>query len=797
MSPSLSLVSVIDRNTLFRPYLYAHTPAVLTCVLFVVLFSFSADAASGAFTEINTSSSDIWTILSPSERVKAAICLVDIEGEADYPSGEKHLYYSVGTGGPSQFTEVVWWSPMGVVCAERDFYSGLVFVSESAQRTIDSVYTMITGKRSSCRNHCNEKVLTFTSGDGTSPFEIIIRAYDDGFAFRYRFPDDGTGSALTVTSEKTGFRPPDDSRMWMLAYNTTGDMYAPAYEDIWYRNLSVGDAVGETAKPSDGTWCMPALYQTPEGVWALIWETDVTPDYCASRLSNTAYSHIYRIAFPNENEVQGNGSAVPSSTLPWVTPWRCIITGMSCGTILESTLSTDCATPSTIADPSWIRPGRSSWSWWSDENSPKNYTALTSFIDLAADMNWEYSLVDAKWDSLTGGTWQQLIEYAGSKNVGLNFWYNAGGDINTITGVTPRDRLNEPGRRNDEFTMLHDAGAKGIKVDFWLSDKQDIIRYYWDVFADAAKHNLIVNIHGSTIPRGWQRTFPNLVTAEANRGAENYIWFEDDPARFPWQNTVLPFTRNAVASMDWTPVTFTNNTHAHLTTYAHELALSVVFESGIQHFADRVSGYSTATITEGAREFLKAVPTAWDDTKYLSGYPGSYLVLARRKGYDWYVAGIAGDTARNVEVNLSFLQESPAVYDMTLITDGTDGRSFSERSDSVSRSEAVQVEIPQYGGLVARLINLNPIINRAGSIVARHRSLSRGSMVKIQTAAPGPLTVPIDFRDKQVRLSCYSLNGRLVGTCLLTASGTVDVSSYLHLPVGIYFVRWKAGERVR
>ena len=761
---------------------------------FIFIFAIRSSVVSRTVSENTSSSSVMWTIESPSNKVKATVEFADLGEVADYPSGQNYLYYSVETGGPTQFTEVVHWSPMGLQLTDRDLYSGLTFKAESQQRTIDSAYSMVTGKRSSCRNYCNEKVLTFASGDVKTFFEVIIRAYDDGFAFRYRLPENETGAKLTVTSERTGFHPPNDSRMWMLAYNTTDDMYAPAYEDIWFRNLTAGDAVGKTAKPTDSTWCMPVLYSTPEGAWALLWESDVTPNYCASHLSNKEHRSVYRIAFPNEKEAQGKGSALPSSTLPWVMPWRCIITGMSCGTILESTISTDCATPSTIADPSWIRPGRSSWSWWSDENSPKKFSALTSFIDLASSMNWEYSLVDAKWDVLTGGTWQELISYAAGKNVRLNFWYNAGGDINTVTDVTPRDRLNEPDRRNSEFKMLHDAGAAGVKVDFWLSDKQEIIRYYWDVFSDAARYNLQVNIHGSTIPRGWQRTFPNLITAEANRGAENYIWYRDDVARFPWQNTVLPFTRNAVASMDWTPVTFTNNNNAHLTTFAHELALSVIFESGIQHFADRVAGYSTSTIAESARNFLKAVPVAWDDTKYLSGYPGSFLVLARRKGFDWYVAGIAGDTARSVEVNLSFLQESGVLYDMELITDGANSKSFSEQRDTISRTDVLKINIPQYGGWCARLINLNPVMGSVSPAAPKHQSGPRGKIVKIQSVAAGRLAVPHDFKGRQLKISCYSLGGRLAATCCFIAKESVDPSAFMRVPIGAFIVKWEIME---
>ena len=727
---------------------------------------------------VNSSGQTTWTISSPGDRVKATVQLADLGGTADYPSGVR-LYYTVSAGGPTAYAEALQWSPMGLVRSDQDFVDGLSFVSEGTLTTIDSTYTMVTGKRSVCRNYCNEKTLVFQAATGSDKIEIVLRAYDDGFAFRYRFPETNATS-LTMTSEATGFRPPAGSIMWMLAYNTTADTYAPAYEDLWNRNIEAGSGIGPTAKPSDSTWCMPALYKTPGGCWALLWETDVTPSYCNCRLSK-ASQLVYRILFPNANEVKGIGAATPSWALPWTMPWRLVITGTSPGVILESTLSTDCASSSTIDDVSWIHPGRSSWSWWSANTSPRSYNQLKTFVDLAQEMTWEYSIADANWNLMTGGTWQELVTYAAVKNVGINLWYNSGGAINDIS-EGPRDRIYDSVARDTEFNTISAAGVKGVKIDFWLSDKQNIVKFYCDVLRDAAKYHLLVNPHGSTIPRGWQRTYPNLITAEAIRGAENYIWFKDDPARLPWQNTIVPFTRNAVASMDWTPVTFTNNTYAHLTTYAHELALSVVFESGIQHFADRVSGYSTSTISAGAIAFLKQVPAAWDDTKYLLGYPGSFVVLARRKGFDWYIGGITGDTARSVTVPLPFLTAGSS-YQMTRIADGTSSTTFGEMLDTVASTGSIEVSMPLHGGFVARLVDLSPAAIGRASVVPRVRPLASGNFLVSgeSFALPG-------YAGKPVLISIYSLNGSLLKNAMVDKR-VIRLKKELLLPVCAYIIR--------
>jgi alpha-glucosidase len=630
-----------------------------------------------------------WTIVSPSNLVRATVELADKGGTSGYPAGVR-LYYTVQAGGPSAYTTVLEDSPLGITRSDQGFVDALALDTAGPTTVVDETYTMLTGKKSSIRNHANQRVLSFNGG--TSKVELVLRAYDGGFAFRYRFPETNS-TQRTVTGETTGFKIPANSRAWLLPYDVAGE-YTPAYESYWRNDVAVG-----TQSPTGPGWCLPALFRTPSNHWVLLHDTDVNGSYFAAHLAPTASNNVYRIDMPEANEGESQGAVNPSSALPWATAWRMVATG-SLATIVESTMATDLAAPSALTDVSWIRPGRASWSWWTADGNPTSYNANTPFVDLAQTMTWEYSLIDHGWHQMgNGGTWQNLVTYASARNVGLMVWYNSGGNHNRV-GLTPRDRMNVAATRRSELQSISQAGIKGIKVDFFHSDKPWMMQYYLDILRDAAEFRLLVNFHGSTIPRGWQRTYPNLMTVEAVRGAEWYKYEAGYPADAARRNTILVFARNVVSSMDYTPVTFTNHANAHLTTYGHELALSVVFESGIQHFADRVSGYTS--LAAGPRSFLQQVPSTWDETRFVEGTPGQHVVLARRKGTTWYLAGIAGDTqARNLMLNLGFL--GAGTYTATIIADGSSDTTFSERSAQVGATSPLAVSLRARGGFVARI----------------------------------------------------------------------------------------------
>ena len=629
-----------------------------------------------------------WKVESRGKATTVIVRLADAGQVADYPAGRERLYYEVAHEGETTLSL----SPLGITRSDQGFVDGLTLVEAGRVRTVDERYTLLHGKQLNCRNHANERVLKFENADGAR-VELIVRAYDDGAAFRYRFPDE-EGDKRTVVGEQTGFRLPAGSQVWAHPYDEA-TKYTPAYETYYVDGLPAG-----TPSPNQAGWAFPLLFQTVDGErWALITEAGLDDSYCGSRLRQAAPYNVYRLRFPDEAEGNHTGAVQPSSTLPWATPWRVVIVGDSLGDLVESTLVTDVSEPSTVQDTSWIRPGRASWSWLYDHDSPQDFDKLKQWIDLAAEMGWEYSLVDANWTIMKNGTIHELIEYAESKDVALLLWVNSGGPHNYVS-EKPRGLMYFPEIRREELKRWKDWGIKGIKVDFFQSDKQNVIRLYHEILRDAAEFEMMVNFHGCTLPRGWSRTYPHLMTMEAVRGEECYSFDKRFTEEAPVHNVILPFTRNVVGPMDYTPVMFADNVYPHLTTYAHELALPIVFESAWLHFADGVRQY--LDLPETPKRFLKGVPVVWDETKFLAGHPGRYVVLTRRHGGTWYVGGISGErTGRELDVNLDFLGRER--YAATLIADGQDARRFETDTRTVTARDRIQVRLLPYGGFTVML----------------------------------------------------------------------------------------------
>jgi alpha-glucosidase len=617
-----------------------------------------------------------WTVTSPDGHTTIGVAR----------QGDGRLLWRVTRDNQPMLTD----SPLGVQRPDQTFDGNLTFVSASDTTTIDERYRLPHGKRRDHQVAGRERTLTFANASGAR-IEIVLRAHDDGVAFRYRFPERDSATK-TVNEERTGFHVPDGSTAWLLPHQEV-NKYGPAYEDLF-----VEVKAGTTAPRPDG-WSFPALFRTPAGKWMLLTESGLDATYCGSHLAADVPGGVYRIKFPDAKEGRGIGAAEPVSTLPWTLPWRVVIVGDAAGRILESDLVNDLAPPSRVTDTSWIKPGRAAWSWWSQSDSPKHAEALDAFTDLAAEMGWEYALVDANWNSMQTGTIEEVIAHAKAKNVGLLFWYNSGGPHNDVTEA-PRDRMHTREARRAEFGKLRQWGVKGVKVDFWQSDKQDRIRQYRELLADAADFQLLVNVHGCTIPRGWSREFPHLIGMEAVFGAEQYKFRESMAEHAPRFNTVLPFTRNVIGPMDYTPVTFSDAKFPHTTTNAHELALSVVFETGIQHFADSVQSYRS--LPDAAKTFLKRVPSVWDDTRALSGEPGRSVVIARRNRDVWYVGGINGRAeSETVRLDLGFLKDGS--WTATIVRDGAGDREFATETTTVAAADTTSVTMRPRGGFVMRL----------------------------------------------------------------------------------------------
>ncbi len=632
-----------------------------------------------------------WQIDSPDGAVGVSVVLEDLGAQEDYSPGAR-LYYRIERKSAAGAATVLPDSPLGITRADQDFVEGLKPVAQSEIQTVKETYTLVHGKRRQCSVNARRQTFTFQN-EGGAKVEVEFHVADGGVAFRYRFPET-SDRPHTVLSEATGFAIPADAKAWIQPYQDA-TQWAPAYEEYFLNGVPAG-----TKSPTQAGWCLPALFQLKDNSgWILLAESAVDGTYCGSRLASAAPGGHYQLRFPDPGEGNGVGAVEPSSTLPWTTPWRVVMTGQTLDDVVGSTMVTDLCPPCAIEDTSWIKPGKAAWSWWSDHDSPRDYEKQIAFIDLASEMGWQYYLVDANWTLMDGGDVRKMARYAESKGVGLLLWYNSGGEHNYVT-EKPRGTMGHPDVRDFEFSLLKKWGIKGIKVDFFQSDKQNIMALYQGILRDAARHQLMINFHGCTAPRGWSRTWPNLMTMEAVRGAECYTFASEYPEKATWHNTILPFTRNVVGPMDYTPCTFSDDRNPHLTTNAHELALSVVFETGWLHLADRVSAYRD--LPAAPKEFLRNVPVVWDEPRVLVGEPGRLAVLARRNGDTWYVGGINGeDRAKNVALDLGFLGDGR--YSLDLIADGADPRSFGGKAMKVDRSSPVRVAVRPFGGFVATI----------------------------------------------------------------------------------------------
>jgi hypothetical protein len=562
------------------------------------------------------------TISSPDKTIQVT-CLLDGEGKPSYSVQYKN-------------NVVLESSQLGLVRPDGDFSKGLVKTSVTPPAIIKDHYKLVSGKRQNNVYTANRQVIHYKNAGG-SLLDIIWQVSNDGVAFRYYFP--GTATELKkIDSEYTSFHLPASAKGWlqpMSVAKTGWEQVNPCYEEYYEKGIAAG-----TPSPLKAGWVYPALFQSA-GHWLLITEADMDGHYCGTKLDNDSANSNYHIAFPDAREVIPGKGLKPQATGPFYSPWRVITIG-SLATIIESSLGTDLAKPAAATQNfSFAKAGKSSWSWALLKDDSTVFPVQKRFIDYAADMHWQYCLIDADWDIKIGyDSMQVLVNYAKQKKVGVWLWYNSAGSWNT-TPYHPRNKLLTHEEREKEFTRLQKMGVAGVKIDFFGGDGQSMIQYYIDILNDATAHHLMVNFHGATLPRGWQRTWPNLMSTEAIKGFE-YITFSQQAANEePAHAATLPFTRNAFDPMDFTPMCLYKIPKIkRQTTSAFELALSVLFLSGSQHFVETPVGMSH--MPGHVKEFLQKLPTGWDDVHFVDGFPGEFVVVARRSGNKWYLAGING-----------------------------------------------------------------------------------------------------------------------------------------------------------
>lgn len=528
---------------------------------------------------------------------------------------------------------------LGLRLADEDLTEGFALAG-TTKREWDEHYRMPTGKRLDREAHFRETRYALRKPSGER-LDVVVRGTADGVAFRYEVPG---RTATTVTGEATGFTLPGDAPAWLLPYG-------PEYEKERMQATAASAPAGDYGYPS--------LFRIAD-TYVLLTEANNDGRYDGSRLGHGANSGTYALKLADAS-VQATG----------VTPWRVAIVG-SLARVTESTLVDDLADPSRLADTSWIKPGKVAWSWLSEHQSPSDFRRQKAYVDFAARHHLPYTLVDEGWSD----AWvPELVRYANAKHVDILLWFNWA-------------KLDTPAKRMAELRKVKGWGVKGVKIDFMESDSQDRYRWYDATLADTAALHLMVDFHGATIPHGLARTWPHLVTMEGVRGAEN-----DPPVV---GNTIQPFTRNVVGSMDYTPVAF--DAGRKQASIAHEVALPIVFESGLTHLADRPEAYENRPV---AMAFLEQVPTVWDETKLLSGTPGQDAVFARRSGDRWFVGAIGAGPARKLTADVSTLGGGP--WHADVVRDG-EGRGDVVRSASdIAKGGSLSFDVPANGGFAAIL----------------------------------------------------------------------------------------------
>lgn len=622
------------------------------------------------------------TVTSPNKVIKVNATLTD--------AGE--LYYSLYYYNK----QVLESSKLGIKRTDADFTQNLVWQSASMPKTIKEHYTILHGKKKNCTYQANERIIKLMNKT-RQMMHFVIRVSNDGMAFQYVFPGN-TKDVYSIKEEATEFNFLASATAFLqpnMESKTGWNQTQPSYEEHYKIEIPVN-----TNAPNQSGWVLPALFKSNEH-WISITEASVDTNYCGSRLQQYSTDGVYKIGFPQSTEGIDDQPVYPNSTLPWFTPWRVITVSDRLNKIIESTHGLDLAAPSAYTVNDWLKPGKASWSWIMFKDGSINYDMQVRYIDFAAAMHWNYCLIDVNWDRRIGyDKIRQLASYAAAKNVKLLLWYNSAGNWNTVNFYTPRNKLLSRASRIQEFKLLQEMGIGGIKVDFFPGDGQSAMKYYIDILKDAAQYKLAVNFHGSTYPRGWSRTYPNLVTMEAIKGQEFVTFNQQDANMQAVHCTVLPFTRNAFDPMDFTPVNLSGIPGIkRRTSNGFELALSVLFLSGIQHYAESDSGMLKQP--SFVVDYMKQVPNTWDDVKFIDGYPGKYVVIARKAGNEWYIAGInAQKQSARIQIKLSdFTSKEKQGW---IIIDESESNQVVQQPISNNRIQTI--DIKPNGGFVMKLL---------------------------------------------------------------------------------------------
>lgn len=588
-------------------------------------------------------------------------------------------------------------SPLGLDTNIGDFTRGLTLTGVSEPTTLDETYELKTIKNSHPRYVANVQTYTF-SKEGTPVCDVVFQVSNHDVAFKYRVLRRGETLSCVVNREATGFAFPAGTTTFLcpeMGPMTGFARTAPSYET----HYTPDDTVGKNGWGNGYTF--PGLFRNGDRGWVLLSETGVTSAYCGSRLLGQA-DGLYTVGYPTEASNNGNGTVAPGISLPGETPWRTITVGTTLQPIVETTIATDVVRP--LYEPSQdYRYGSGSWSWIIAGDASTNFDTQKQYVDFSAAMGYQSVLVDALWDTQIGrDKIEELARYASTKGVALYLWYNSNGYWNDAP-QGPRNIMNNTIARRREMKWMQRIGIRGIKVDFFGGDKQEMMKLYEDILADANDYGILVIFHGCTLPRGWERMYPNFASAEAVRASENLNFSQEECDREATSATLLPFIRNTVASMDFGGSALNRYYNAknepggrqRKTSDVFALATAVLFQSPVQHFALAPNNLTDAP--SWAMDFMKEVPTLWDEVKFIDGYPGKYVVLARRHGTKWYVAGINAQ-AEPLKLTVSLPMWQPG-QELRLYSDDKELQG-SLSVKKLGKKQELKLIIPCNGGVV-------------------------------------------------------------------------------------------------
>ena len=588
-------------------------------------------------------------------------------------------------------------SPLGIIANIGDFSSGMSLEKNVSTNKIDETYELASIKKSKVHYVANEAVFSFTQ-QGKTIYDVIFRISNNDVAFKYKMYPQGETLSCVVKQEVTGFVFPDGTTTFLCPQSKPMGGFArtsPSYETSY----TADDVAGKNGWGEGYTF--PCLFRNGDNGWVLVSETGVNGGYCASRLLGHK-GGVYTIGFPQEGEANGNGTVSPGIALPGETPWRTITVGKTLAPIVETTVPFDVVKPLYPAKGEYTY-GRGSWSWIIGMDGSTNYKEQLRYIDFSAAMGYQSVLVDALWDKQIGrDKIEELAKYGKDKGVALYLWYNSNGYWNDAP-QTPRGIMDNAIARRKEMKWMQSIGIRGIKVDFFGGDKQMTMQLYEDILSDANEYGLLVIFHGCTLPRGWERMYPNFASSEAVLASENLHFSQGSCDHEAFNATLHPFIRNTVGSMDFGGSALNKYYNAdnaprgsrRVTSDVYALATAVLFQSPVQHFALAPNNLTDAP--SWAIDFMKEVPTTWDEVRFIDGYPGKYVILARRHGDKWYIAGVnAQKETLKLKVNLP------------MFSNGEKVRLFSDdkalqggvKQIEIGKKQELQLAIPCNGGVL-------------------------------------------------------------------------------------------------